>query len=269
MPATVLAWLWLRHGSRAWRPTAVAAAAVVIGLAICVGIYGDVFILNLLTPRPYRIMRAIGGIGRAQWILPALAVWALWAWSERRTFAARFTGVWVGIAFAAFVVQWGGEDILDNAQFDLVIATAVGLGIAFDRIGATDFARRYGVAVARATVVLILVVRLLATLRTEPFLILFDPAYRAGFYAHAQAAREDAARVAAIPGPVACTIKIVCRMAGKPYVWDDFRTDMLIYSGAADGLDARGLIRQRGLTYYENDPRADIRSLHRALIGNP
>lgn len=269
IPATALAWLWLRDGWRAWRPTAVGAAAAVIGLAICIAVYGDVFLANLLTPRPYRIMRAIGGIGRAQWIIPALAIWALWAWSERNTVAARFTGLYVGVAFAAFVVQWGGEDILDNAQFDLVIATAVGLGIAFGRIGATDFARRYGVAAARAAVVLILVMRLLATLRIEPFLVLFDPAYRAEFYVHALAARQDAARVAAMPGPVACTVKIICRMAGKPYVWDDFRTDMLIYSGAAKGLDARGLIRQHGYAYYENDPRADIRSLHRALFGPP
>jgi hypothetical protein len=269
MPATVIAWLWLRHGWRAWRPTVVAAVTVLVGFAICLAVYGDVFIPNLLTPRPWRLMRALGGIGRAQWIIPALAIWAWWAWSERTSVAARFTGLWVGIAFAAFVLQWGGEDILDNAQFDLVIATAVGLGTAFDRIGATGFARRHGVAAARAGIVLILVVRLLATLRTEPFLILFDPAYRAEFYVNAQAARDDAARVAAIAGPVACTVKIVCRMAGKPYVWDDFRTDMIILSGAAKGLDAPGLIRQRGYTYYENDPRADIRTLHRAIVGPP
>ena len=269
MPVTALAWLWLRHGWRAWRPTAVGAVAAIIGLAICIAVYGDVFLANLLTPRPYRIIRAIGGIGRSQWIIPALAIWALWAWSERNIVAARFTGLYIGIALAAFVVQWGGEDILDNAQFDLVIATAVGLGIAFDRAGATEFARRYGIAAARATVVLILVLRLVATLRIEPFLILFDPAYRAEFYVAAQAAREDAARVAAIPGPVACTVKIVCRMAGKPYVWDDFRTDMLIYSGAAKGLDAPGLIRQHGLTYYQNDPRAAIESLHRVFVGKP
>jgi hypothetical protein len=269
MPATVIAWLWLRHGRRALRPTVVAAGAALAGLAICIAVYGDVFIPNLLTPRPWRLMRALGGIGRAQWIIPALAIWAWWAWSERTSVAARFTGLWVGIAFTAFVLQWGGEDILDNAQFDLVIATAVGLGVAFDRIGATGFARRHGVAAARAGIVLILVVRLLATLRTEPFLILFDPAYRAEFYVNAQAARDDAARVAAIAGPVACTVKIVCRMAGKAYVWDDFRTDMIILSGAAKGLDAPGLIRQRGYTYYENDPRTDIRTLHRAIVGPP
>jgi hypothetical protein len=269
IPATVLVWLWLRDGWRALRPTAIGAGAAFLGLAICVAVYGDVFVANLLTPRPARLMRAISGIGRSQWILPALAIWALWAWSERKTFAARFTGLYVGIAFAAFLAQWTGEDILDNAQFDLVIATAVGLGIAFDRAGATGFARRYGVAAARATVVLVLVVRLVATARDEPFLILFDPAYRAEFDINAQAARADAARVAAIAGPVACDLKVICRMAGKPFVYDDFRADMLIMTGAAKGLDAQGLIRQHGLTYYQNDPRAAIESLHRVFIGKP
>jgi len=266
IPATAIVWLWMRRGWRAWRPTAVGVTAAIAGLAICIAVFGDVFAANLLTPRSWRLTRAISGIGRTQWIIPALAIWALWAWSERKTIGARFTALHIGIAFAAFLAQWTGEDVLDNAQFDLVIATAIGLGIAFDRIAATALARRFGAATARATVVLILVVRLLATARIEPFLVLFDPAYRAEFYVHAQAARADAARVAAIPGPVACTIISICRMASKPHVYDDFVTDMLIYSGAAKGLDARGLIRQHGYTYYENDPRASIGSLDRALI---
>jgi hypothetical protein len=269
IPATVLAWLWLRDGLRALRPTVVGAGAAILGLAICVAVYGDAFLANLLTPRPYRLMRALGGIGRSQWILPALVIWAIWAWSERKTFAARFTGLHVGIAFVTYLAQWTGEDILDNAQFDLVIATAIGLGIAFDRASATAFAKRFGVDAARATVVLILVLRLVATLRIEPFLVLFDPAYRAEFHAHAQAAREEATRVAAIPGPVACDYKVICRMAGKPFVYDDFRADMLIMTGAANGLDDKGLMRQHGLTYFQNDPRSGIESLHRVLIGKP
>jgi hypothetical protein len=269
MPATALAWLWLRDWRRAWRPTLVGAAAAAIGLAICIAVYGDAFIANLMTPRPWRLMRAFIGIGRTQWILPALVIWAIWAWSERKTCPARFTGLYIGIAFAAFLAQWTGEDILDNAQFDLVIATAVGLGVAFDRAGASAFARRFGDAAARATIVLVLALRLVATLRIEPFLVLFDPAYRAEFHAHAAAAREDAKRVAAVPGPVACDYKIICRMAGKPFVYDDFRADMLILSGAAHGLDAPGLIRAHGITYFQNDPRDGIESLQRALFGKP
>ncbi len=102
IPATVLVWLLLRDGRRAVRPLAVGIAAAVFGLAVCIAVYGDVFLANLLTPRPSRLMRALGGIGRSQWILPALVLWALWAWGERKTFAARFTGLHIGIAFAVF-----------------------------------------------------------------------------------------------------------------------------------------------------------------------
>ena len=150
-----------------------------------------------------------------------------------------------------------------------MIASAVGIGVAFDRAAATPFAQRFGVAAARAAVVLILVLRLVATVRIEPFLILFDPAYRAEFHAHAQAARDEAARIAAIPGPIACDLKVICRMAGKPFVYDDFRVDMLIMTGAAKGLDDKGLMRQHGLTYFQNDPRSGIESLHRVLMGKP
>jgi hypothetical protein len=164
--ATAIVWLWLRHGWRVWRPAAVGAAAVVIGLTICIAVFGDVFLANLLTPRPWRLMRAVSGIGRAQWIIPALVIWALWAWSERRTVAARFTGLYVGIASVSYLAQWTGEEILDNDQFDLVIATAVGLGIAFDP--SRDVVRApLRLPVARATVVLDLVVRLLATARVR------------------------------------------------------------------------------------------------------
>jgi hypothetical protein len=269
IPATVLVWLLIRDGRRALRPMAVGVAAALFGVAVCLVLYHDVFVANLLTPRPSRLMRAIGGLGRSQWILPALAIWAIWAWAERKTFAARFTALHVGIAFAVFFAQWSGEAILDNAQFDLVIATAIGLGIAFDRTAATAFARRFGIEAARAVIVMILVLRLLATARIEPFLIITDPAYRAEFYSHAQVAREEAARIATIPGPVACHYKMICRMAGKPFVYDDFRAEMIVATGASHGLDERGLMRQHGLTYFQNDPRSGIESLHRVLVGKP
>jgi hypothetical protein len=267
IPATVLIWLWMRDGRRALRPVAVGLGAALIGLAICVAVYGDVFLANLLTSRPYRLMRAVSGLGRLQWVAPAFVIWALWASSERKAWQARFTALYVGVATAAYLAQWAGEDILDNAQFDLVIAVAIGLGLTFDGVASTAFARRFGVNAARAAIIFVLVLRLSATFRIEPFLILFDPAYRAEFYTNAQAARADAARVAAIPGPVACTVKIVCRMAGKAFTYDDFRVDMLVETGAAHGLDRQAIIREHGLTFVHNDPRAAISSLHRVLAG--
>ena len=134
---------------------------------------------QLLTPRPSRLMRAVDGLGRLQWILPALVLWAIWVVAEPQDRAARFTMIYVAVAFVGYLLQWSGEAILDNAQFDLVIATAIGLGIAFDRAGATAFGRRYGETAARAVIMVVVVVRLVATLRIEPALVLFDPGYRA------------------------------------------------------------------------------------------
>jgi hypothetical protein len=269
VPVTALAWLALRDWRRAIWPAALGAGAAALGLAICIAIYGDVFLANLLTARPYGVMRAINGLGRAQFILPALVLWGFWVAAEPASEAARFTKLFVAVAFAAFVAQWSGEAVLDNAQFDLVIATAVGLGLAFDRAGKTAFGQRHGAAAAQAVIVLVVAARLVATLRIEPALVLFSPDYRAEYFAAAQAVRDDAARVAAIPGPVACDVKVVCRLAGKPFVYDDFRTEMMVATGASGGLDEDGLIRAHGLTRFRGDPRDSIEALFRAAAGKP
>jgi hypothetical protein len=269
VPVTTLLWLVGRDWRRAMLPLAIGAGAAALGLLVCVLVYGDVFLANLMTPRPYHLERALKGLGRLQWILPALAPWAIWAAAEAKHDAARFTALFIAGAFAAYVIQWSGDAILDNAQFDLVIATAVGLGMAFDGAGETPFGRRYGATAARAVVLLVIVARLLATLRIEPALVLFDPDYRAQYYENAEAVRAEAARIAQIPGPVACDYKVVCRLAGKPFVYDDFRAEMLVATGASHGLDEQGLIRAHGLTYVHNDPRGGINALFRAIVGKP
>jgi hypothetical protein len=269
VPVTALAWLALNDWRRAVRPAIAGAGAAALGLAICVAVYGDVFLANLLTARPYSVMRAINGLGRLQFILPALVLWGIWAAAERPSRGARFTMLFVAVGFAAFVVQWSGEAILDNAQFDLAIAAAVGLGLAFDRAGKTAFGQRHGVTAARAVIMAVVAVRLLATLRIEPALVLFSPAYRAEYYAAAAGVRADAVRVAAIPGPVACDFKVVCRMSGKPFVYDDFRAEMLVASGRSGGRDVDGLIRAHGLTRFSGDPHDGIEALFRAIAGKP
>jgi hypothetical protein len=269
VPLTALLWIAIKDWRRAVVPIAVGAGAAALGLLICIAAYGDVFLANLLTARPYRVMRAINGLGRLQWILPGLVLWGIWVAAEPKSRAARFTMLFVAVSFTAFVVQWSGEAVLDNAQFDLVIATAVGLGLAFDRAGKTALGRRHGETAARAVVVLVVAARLVATLRIEPALVLFDPDYRAQYLANAQVVREEAARIAKIPGPVACDFKVVCRLAGKPFSYDDFRAEMLVATGASGGLDEQGLMRAHGLTYVHNDPRAGIEALFRAIVGRP
>jgi hypothetical protein len=269
VPVTALGWLALNGWRRAVVPAAIGAAAAGIGLAICVAVYGDAFLANLLTPRIYEATRAINSLGKLQYILPALVLWGVWLVVDRRSRAARFTLLFVAAGFTAFVLQATGDGIDDNAQFDLVIATAVGLGLAFDRAGKTPFALRHGVTAAQAVIVLVVAARLVATLRVEPALVLFSPDYRAQYFANAQVMRDDAERVAAIPGPVVCGVRLVCRMAGKPLSVEPFRINTMVKTGVSGGLDQEALMRARGITVFPGDARGSIRVLFRAIAGKP
>jgi hypothetical protein len=268
VPVTALLWLALNGWRRAVVPAAIGAAAAALGLALCVAVYGDAFLANLLTPRIYEGMRVVNSLGKLQWILPALVLWGVWLAVERGSRAARFTMLFVAVGFAAFVAQSSGDGVDDNAQFDLVIAAAVGLGLAFDRAGKTPFGLRHGVTAAQAAIVLIVAARLLATARIEPALVLFSPDYRAQYFANAQVVRDDAARVAAIPGPVVCGTRLVCRFAGKPNAVEPFRINTMVKTGRSGGLDQDGLISARGITPFSGDPRDSIRVLFRSLRGN-
>jgi hypothetical protein len=54
VPVTALGWLVLKDWRRAVAPVAIGAGAAALGLAICVAVYGDVFLANLFTPRSSR-----------------------------------------------------------------------------------------------------------------------------------------------------------------------------------------------------------------------
>ena len=85
-------------------------------------------------PREYVLRTAINGLGRLQWIAPALIIFGVWAWHQRHGEAVRFSLLFVSIAALFFFVQKLGAGVDDNAQFELIVATAVGLGLAFEGI---------------------------------------------------------------------------------------------------------------------------------------
>jgi hypothetical protein len=269
VPVTALGWLALNGWRRAVWPAAIGAVVAALALAVCMAIYGDAFLANLLTPRIYEGMRVVKSLGKLQWIAPALVLWGAWLAVERKSRAARFTMLFVAVGFTAFVLQSSGDGVDENAQFDLVIATAVALGLAFDRAGKTPFALRHGLTAAQAVVVLVVAARLVATVRIEPALVLLSPDYRTQYFINAQTVRDDAARVAAIPGPVVCNFGLVCRFAGKPPSYDPFRANTMVKTGRSGGLDQNGLIRAHGLTPFDGDQRDGINVLFRSLGGKP
>jgi hypothetical protein len=257
IPLTALIWLGLVDRRLALRAVVVGAAAVLLGLAICGLIWGDAFFTQLFTPRNYSFGYLWRDFDRLRWIAPALVIFVVWVRHDWQHAASRFATLFVTIAFVLQCVEKLGAGVGDNSQFELAIASAVGLGLAFDRIEAWPAAKRWGADRSRLTIVVVLIVRLLVSTHTEPYLAIASPAFRALVRERAALAEAEAARIRAIPGPVACSIAMVCRMAGKSYRFDEFNVDQKLNSGKLTRDELTNAIAAQHLRLENVDGRTE------------
>src|SRR5262249_22451099 len=161
-------------------------------------------------------------LGRLGPLLPALVPWAIWVWHDRKSEAARFSATFVVFTFAGFFIQKVGAGTDINAAFELYVAVAVAIGLAFDRITLVPIFWGMSIATRERWVAAVLALSLITAPGIEAYLLLISPSYRAQFYEDAEVTRAEIKRIAAIPGPVHCDVETVCRAAGKPFVYDDF-----------------------------------------------
>ena len=143
-----------------------------------------------------------------------------------------------------------------NAQFDLVIAVAMGLGLAFTQVSLWPIARRLGSEQAQAILLLAVCVRLLASKQLQPVRLVFDSSFRNEIAMRERAMTDSVERVRRIPGDVTCgRDMLVNYRAGKPFVVDAFNAEQRILAGALpkDAIAAR--VAAGTLTIVEVDPR--------------
>ena len=250
IPVTAIVWLFINHGRRAIGPALLSAAAAVAGLAACGAMFGPAFFSDLLATRKYGFANVMTNVGHLQWSALALAIWLAWALSDRRSVAARFTALHIGVGLCACVLQWFGDGVSGNAEFDFILALGIGVGVAFARIERLWFARTFGAAHARDVMILALVMRLLVSERQETALLVLSEPFRSSVAAHERDVIGDVAQVVDIPGDVSCTVKVVCRLAGKRFVHDEFKTEQLVATGSATAADVAAMLNSRGITPF-------------------
>jgi hypothetical protein len=261
-PTAALLWLLAIDRRIGFRGLSVGVAAAGVGLLLCLAAFGEVFIAQLLFAREHSLWWALGSLGQLQWIAPALIICGIWWWHDRNSAAASFTRLYAGLAFLAYFAQRSGQGVGINAQFELVAATALATGLAFERLRAIPFVRRIGLDHGRTLVVAVLLARLLVSTRAEAYLTVASPTYRARFEKSTELVMREVEAIRAMEGAIVCSTGTVCRLAGKPFVYDAFAQAQRVLTGnlKPDVLNAR--IAAQRLTFVANDARTRASALH-------
>jgi hypothetical protein len=255
---TALGWLALHNRRLAVRAAGFGIATAAAGLGACYAIFGQAFLDNLMMPRAFALGTALGALGRLQWIAPALVIVVMWAWCQRVGRGVRFTTLFIGTAFAVNFLQKLGAGVDDNAGFELTFAVAIGVALAFDDAITLPWARRLGASGVRLTIVGILIVRLLASLKVSPYLLVASPEFRGELRERTRIAISEVERIAAIPDAVVCTVRVVCRLAGKPLLYDAFFVQQSVATNKLSGDEVERRISAAGLRFVTTDPRTKI-----------
>jgi hypothetical protein len=256
IPVTAIAWLYISRNRHARSATMLSVAACLFGIAVCVVVFGPDFLLNLLANRQHALFNVIGNIGHLQWPALAILIWGGWAFDNRASNAAKFTALHIGFGLAACILQWFGHGVAGNAEFDLILALGIGLGVAFTRIETTWLAKRIGARHSRDAMIAALLIRLIVSDRQETALLILSADFRSSTYANQRIVLSETAQVAAMTGDVACANKLVCRLAGKPFVADEFKLEELVLTGRATDADVASMLDARHITPFANAVQA-------------
>lgn len=255
IPLTTLIWIAIVQRRYLLRAVLIASIALTIGFSVCGIIWGQAFFQQLLSPRKYDLV-SLGNVTRLQWIAPALLCFAVFARHDFRERATLFVALLAIVGFFSQLFQKLGEGVADNAHFELVIAAALGIGIVIARADRWPIAGGPNSNRVIVVVLATLIIRLLASGNNHPYYALASPDFRAEVRQHASIATAESERVRTMQGPVACSIALVCRFAGKSYAIDRFNTEQKIRTGRLSLEQVNAMIVDAGIRSEQIDPRA-------------
>lgn len=263
LPVVALSWVTMSDWRLGLRVGAIGAAVTAAGLGLCILIYGDAFVGQLLYPRELSILHLLFGVAHLLIIAPAAVIVLLWAWHDRDNQAARFVVLFAAIATFFYLFQKLGQGVDINAMLELVAASAIGVGMAFSRVAVFPITRSWGAEGTRIVIILTLIAPLILWSGREPYLFMASAQYRSLFSANAEVMQNEAARVHEMAGPVNCSVLLVCRIAGKPFVYDSMFIEQRIRTGRLTPEDLRHKIEAAGIRFVNADPRVSTSVLRR------
>jgi hypothetical protein len=254
MPLTVFLWLGLHRRREAVKCFCVAGIAIITGIAVCYALFGSNFFLNILSPRHYSLKGELSALRDLEWVSVGLLACLYNAWARGQDANVQLCSWLMAIALGSYFLQRSGAGVDINAQFDLVIAVAMGFGLAFTQISLWPVARRLRPDQAQAILLLAVCVRLLVSKQLQPVRLVFDHSFKNEIAMREQAMTDSVERVRQITGDVLCPVLVSYR-AGKPFAVDAFNAEQRILSDALPKNAITARVAAGTLTIVAFDPR--------------
>jgi hypothetical protein len=246
-PIALLIWQFRLDRRQAMYAFACCLGLGLLGLAICVNIYGPIFFQQLLAPREFVWLNGFKLFRQFLPMLPALVYWWRWKPSAAQQSSADLIKIMLGTSFVLDFIQRCAPGVDYNAQFEFAVALALTLGCAaHDRLGSTSLVKLNA---------LLLACLVLFSNRIEPYLFAFSPQYRHAVDVQAATALAERDRIQRMPGRVACDLMTTCYLAGKPFEYDDFGMRQRVAKGiwSAQRLEAEMANRQLRIEHINRD----------------
>jgi hypothetical protein len=268
-PATAMLWLAIKDHRTFWRVLPISISMVVLGLLACWTVFGAEFFYQLMFPRVHSLTRSLLALDRLVGVAPALVVWGIWVWHDRRSDASRFSSLFVILGLAWFAILKTGAGIGDNAVFELAVASSIALGLAFHNLKELKYIPIWLRTHDRVAIPLMLCAWLLALPNIEVYYLLTDAKYRDQFHSASETVYAEVKRIAGLPQPVVCSVATVCRWAGKRQIFDRFFVAQKMAKHHITEAEALAVLRSIGAIMVRIDENATILPLERRINNLP
>jgi hypothetical protein len=219
LPVALTVWMFRNRRQLFWTWLNTTILLSVVAGAMMLGGYGRNFIDNIMFPRVLTWSRLGTNLALLSKVAVPVAGYSAVAWRLRgkRDSGLAFAGCAILSGVAVLIAFGAAVGVSINIVFDLVIASAIGLGIAWDRIGtmAVGAARTW-----RTVLIFALIARVLLGTPRDSIAIIYDASVKRQLHEQSDALKAAQDDLKSLRGPIVCEPLALCAWAGHASVAD-------------------------------------------------
>ena len=250
MPLSLFVYMIWTAPRRALVFAATGMVLAAVGLAVCLVIWGDDFVQQLMMPRHASWTAAVGQLDGMSWFVVAAI---LFAWSGRGSWHqpfTRFTAIFLVIAFLVDVLQRRGDGVDVNAEMELALASAMATAHFIHKLGMRTSVSGRTKGVIATAMLLPLIIAL-----PPQALQLYNTNWRNEALSNAARFDVEQKRISEIRTPVVCFPASLCYRAGQPNVYDYFITHQRVKTGTWSQGELEEKIAKAALVFDTPDAK--------------